>query len=344
MLQFLLKYPIKSYAKSLFAPNRQGPPIAFYFGGEKQMLLVQGKNAGGISAWEPNLKAYIGAPSLASISKSEIQMGNPHVPSSFRKELALPLKIMNQNNAHVVIEDPDLNLSLINCEEHRTVSSIRESLEEDPSELIPLWTSYNSSGEFKWEILDLSWRTMGAKEETPQKVFVVGYPEEKILAMCRWADLFQIQLLNILPAEVAVNRLIRTFDQTRPEEALETPRGTYILIYQSEYEANLSFFTRGETLVYNPQKTREGFNTNETIEEIEDIQDQEELHRATPIHLWGVEKDNYLIEALKNQGWTNLRLWEAEKLISEDPILVESNPERTLIEHAEPWLLKYCMQ
>lgn len=344
MLQFLLKYPIKSYAKTLFSANRQGPAIVFYFGEEKQMLLVQGKTTGGISAWEPNLKAYIGAPNLASITKSEVEMENPHVPSSYRRELAIPLKIMNQNDTHIIIEDSDLNISLINCEEHKTVGSIKSSLEDDPSELIPLWTSYNSSGEFTWEVLDLSWRTMGSKEETPKKVFVVGYPEEKILAMCRWAEIFQIQLLNILPVEVAVNRLIQNFDQIRPEEPQETPRGNYILLFQNEQEANLSFFTRGKTLVYNPQKTREGFNTNETVEEIEDIQDQEELNRNTPIHLWGVDKQNYLIEALRNQGWTNVRLWEPERLTAEDPILVERNPERTLIEHAEPWLMKYCMQ
>lgn len=343
MLKFLLNYPLGYYAKSLFSPNAKGPGIALYLGGDKNMLLVQGKNSGGFTTWEPNLKTFIGAPTLTTICRSEMDMGNPNVPSSFRKEIGIPNKLQSGNDCHLVLEDSDVFIGMQNTESHKTVGSLRKALEEDPSELIPLWNNFGSQGDYHWEILDLSFRTMENREKTPQKVFLVGYPEEKIQGICRWSKLFNCQLLNILPAQIAIIKMLVNYEKAKPTEGLTHP-GTYFILFNGNQETFIAFFLRGECLVFSAQKTTDGTNANEAIGEIDEIREQEELPPEIPIHLWGFKNDDYITEGLKNENWTNIKNWEVNTLMGEDPILLESNPGKITIQSPEPWLLKFLMR
>lgn len=350
MLKFLLHYPIGSYAKSLFSPKAKGPDMGFYFGGDKNQILIEDKKHKKPIAWEPNLKTFIGAPSLNSICRSEADMGNPHVPSSFRKEIGIPNKLQTGNDCLIIFEDTDVYIGLQTLEGFSTVGSIRKSLEEDPSEIISLWASFNNKGDYHWEILDTAFRTMGNKEKTPSKtkVFLIGYPEEKIRGICRWSRLFNCQITNLLPSLVAVSQMIHNHEENTPPVEGNTHHGSYFLIFNGAYETCTIFFTRRECLVFSMQRTTEGTNTNEISNEIEDIRDQEELPYTIPIHTWGLPPDNYLPDKLKAEGWTNIKNWDAKTLNNENPILEDIPSEGTSsklhLQSSEPWLLNFHMR
>jgi hypothetical protein len=364
MFQFFTNYPIGYYARSLFAPKGKGPDSAFYFGPDKNMLLVRGKSNEGILHFEPNLKTYIGSPSLGIVTKAEGELINPHVPSSFRKELSLPLRLHQDNICHLVVEDHDAHISVLNSDNHPNVRDLKTALMEDASTLIPLWSSYNLKGDYTWEILDMSWRKMENEDKTPPKVVAVGYPEEKVLAMCQWSKLFGNHLLNILPSQVAVLRMIREQEERREqveqeaekkgetkekpplEESqeitgrIDPPPGTYLVVYSGVHEHSISFFSRFECAVYSPQRSREGLNTADALQEILDIYEESTFNRRLPIHIWGLPPDNYMIEGLLEEGFKTLRVWEPDQLMGEMPIILERNPEKKPILTAEAWLLK----
>ncbi len=348
MLKFLLNYPLGYYAKSLLSPTPKGPKMAFYFGGNKNMLLIGGKSPDYFATWEPHLQNYIGAPTLRSISKSEIEMGNPYIPSSFRKELGLPYKLQNRNDTHVIIEDPDTYIGIQNTEGFHSVGSLKAKLEEEPAELISLWNSYNSLGDYYWEILDMGFHTLENKESLPPKVFAVGYPMEKIQGMCRWAKAFNIQLLNIMPAQIAITKMITKHLQNNPPPDDSTknpvPPGNFFIIFNGSQEIFLAYFTKKECLVYSSQKSTEGINTNDILKEMEEIQDQEQLYKETPIHLWGFKKDNYLPEGLAGDGWLQIKNWEPDTLMKSNPIILEKTPEKTTILEPEPWVMSWLMK
>lgn len=347
MLKFLLSYPIKHYAKSLFSPKAKGPKLGFYFGGDKAYLLIKGKTEGGMAHWEPNLKSYLGAPSLAGICRSEIDQNNPNVPSSFRKEIGIPNRIQTGNETQIVFEDTQLHIELRSIENHSTIGSVKRSLEEDPSELIQLWSTFNNTeGDYQWEVLDTTFRSMNEKEKTPSRVFLIGYPEEKIQGMCMWGELFNAQINNFIPASIAVSRMVLDYEtrKSKVENSNSNP-GTFYILYNGQNESNLVFFTRGQCLLYQSTRTSERINANVILKAIEEIRDQEDLPFTVPVHLWGFQPTDYLIEGLDTEGWSNVKNWEPESLMGEIPLLLEKSPEEaSKITQPEPWLLEYLMR
>lgn len=296
MLDFIINYPTKHYIKQLFL-GRPGRKVGVYTSPHTTFLAIKSKD--GVEYFTGNIGEMDGAPTLSILEDKEYL----RTTTLFHKEILNGKQVNRLNHFTLIVDDYYCFNTTHNVGIHETAQDLYETLVSNPNLIINSWKNFNAEETYNWEIFSTKLEVLRGKKKLPKRVFLCGFPEEKIINAWKWADENNLQLINFVPAAMAVLRWVL-------ERSYQ--KNVFLLISLAT-EIVISYIQDGEIKLYSEQKTKDGF-TSEDISDFNDL--VEEIGgagRNSEIWTYGIIPSGTAYEKLHSR-YRNLKLLTVETL------------------------------